>query len=198
MTENEARRTAVRLLESEGYEISDVTRGQGRPRLSVVELKKKGSRQLCSIKVADKSVNGRISYPFQDGKFTVLCDVDLVLHVHPTMDGSIHATMFSKASVLAAFEKGRKALVDAGKEHLPVWVSPVPESGWRQVGSGFGQHALWEKTVPPGGPVSIATSDAKGDSLSTGIRPLSIAEAKVAVAAKYDVSPDNVEIIVRG
>lgn len=198
MNENEARLGGIRALESKGYKVRDVTSGQGRPKFSIVELDLGGSRQICSVKVANHPANSRISYPLKEGRFSVLNDVDLVLHVRPMADGNIRSTMFNKATVLAAFEENRKALMEAGKGHLPVWVSPEKESSSRLVGSGFGTQALWSVSVPPSGSSAPAASVVDKDHRSTHVQPLSIAEAKIAVAAKYDVSPDNVEIIVRG
>jgi hypothetical protein len=198
MNENEARLGGIRALESKGYGVRDVTSGQGRPKFSIVELDLGGSRQTCSIKVANHPANSRISYPVKEGKFSVLSDVDLVLHIRPMADGSIRSTMFSKATVLAAFEENRKALIDAGKGHLPVWVSPEKEPSSRLVGSGFGAQALWSVSMLPSGSSATAASVVDKDHRSTHVQPLSITEAKMAVAAKYGVLPENVEIIVRG
>ena len=52
--------------------------------------------------------------------------------------------------------------------------------------------------MTPDEPKATATNDLKEGNQNTEIQPLSIAQAKMAVAAKYEVSPENVEIIVRG
>lgn len=192
MKDKEARLLAVRALEGRGYRVRDVSSGQGRPKLSIIEIERAGSKKVCSIKVANKAVNGRIHYPRgTDGSYGVLSEVDLVMHVRLMSDNTARVTMFEKATVLAALEKGYEALAAAGKEHLPIWVSPEPETGWRQAGSGFGGSALWAENVAHATPTAALVS-------TECVRPLSIAEAKLAVAAKYDVSPDKVEIIVRG
>jgi len=197
MNDREARLVAVRLLEAKGNKVRDVSSGQGRPKLSMVEIEQASSKRACSIKVANKALNGRIHYPrIGSGRYSVLSDVDLVLHVRPMVDGSVRVTMFDKKSVLAAFEKSYKAIEKVGKEHLPIWVSPEPESGWRQAGSGFGDEALWSETVANGAPKAAPAPVCAEQ--QPHIRPLTIAEAKLAVAAKYETSPENVEIIVRG
>jgi len=210
MKSSEARRGAVAYLERQGNEVRDISTGQGRPRLSQIELARDGARRTCSIKVADKAMNGRIHYArkrdeernFVEG-FEVLSDVDLVLHVRPMPDGNLKLTMYEQAAVLDAFNISLRALEEHGKD-LPIWVSPEPEPGhWRQIGSGFGEKALWSETVTTDGMVvgehATQPPQTSQPAPSTAtVRPLSIAEAKAAVAAKYEVSPDKVEIIVRG
>jgi hypothetical protein len=197
MNDREARQVAIRALEARGNKVRDVSSGQGRPKLSMVEIEQASSKRICSIKVANKALNGRIHYQrIGSGRYSVLSDVDLVLHVRPMVDGSVRVTMFDKQTVLAAFEKGYKVLEKAGKEHLPIWVSPEPESGWRQASSGFGDKALWSETTANGAPKPAPAPVSGGQ--QPHVRPLTIAEAKLAVAAKYETSPENVEIIVRG
>lgn len=76
--------------------------------------------------------------------------------------------MFSKKTVRNAFEKGRAALEENEKSHLPTCLNPGFEEGRRFVGSGFKKDALWTEIVlhldPPAAAemTTVATTDEPG------------------------------------
>ena len=99
------------------------------------------------------------------------------------------------ATVLGAFEANYESLVKHGMGHLPSWVNPQYEEGWRLAGSGFEKDALWAETVP------LAISPSMGTcSPPTPVEAnrLTIQQAKEGLAATFGVSVDKIEILVRG
>ena len=147
MTENELRELAIKLLETKGYKVLSIARGQGVPKLSRIELRRDGKKETCALKV---STRGRISFTRNsDGRYKVLSEVDYVLHVTPDLHDPSKArvTLFDRETVLVAFEENFAALTARGMGHIPIWVNPEKEVGWRMTGSGFINRAIWSELI---------------------------------------------------
>jgi hypothetical protein len=195
MDDKKVREAAVRLLEEKGYKVTDLSKGQGVPKLSRISIRKDGKESAALIKT---STSGRISFTReQDGHYRFLRDAEYVIHVHPIVNDPtlVQVTMFDRQTVVEAFNANHKALVEHGMEHIPSWVNPEEEKGWRQTGSGFGTKALWSAAVP-----LVSTATASEMQRGAGGQPLklTIAQAKEGLAENFGVSPDKIEIIVRG
>lgn len=203
--DKEVRKAVVSLLAAKGYAVSDLPGGQGARELSRVSIAGDGKTFVCAIKT---STSGRISFVREaNGTFKVLDDVDLVIHAHPltTDESTVVVSMFDAATVRKAFERNHKALTDKKMGHIPSWVNPEPEAGWRQTGSGFRDKALWRETV------KLSSAEASRESHfawgagdvefapeHSAVRPLTIKEAKDGLAEMFGVSPDKVEITIKG
>lgn len=145
--DDEIRMAVVRLLEGKGYKVTNTASGSGVPKFSRVEIEKGAERLACAIKT---TTGGRISFTrAPDGNYFVLSDVDRVIHAWRSADDptKIRVTMFDKATVLQAFEANHKAKAERGMEHIPSWLNPEPQEGWRFTGSGFKDKALWSETI---------------------------------------------------
>jgi len=195
MDDKKVREAAVRLLEGKGYNVVDLSRGQGVPKLSRIAIRKDGRESAALIKT---STSGRISFTReQDGHYRFLRDAEYVIHVRPVLNDPtlVQVTMFDRQTVVEAFNANHKALVDHGMEHIPSWVNPEEEKGWRQSGSGFGKKALWSEAVSL---VSPATPSAIHAGVGGQRFKLTIAQAKEGLAENFGVTPDEIEIIIRG
>ncbi|MBZ9815763.1 hypothetical protein [Mesorhizobium sp. CA7] len=144
-----------------------------------------------------------------DGTYKVLDEVDRVIHAHPLAGdpSKVAISMFERATIRRAFDKNFKALTDHNMGHIPSWVNPEPEAGWRQTGSGFKDEALWRKTVAlsdgansRAGHLAWGTGDVEllPTASDPKVGPLSIKQAKEGLAAMFGVSPDKVEITIKG
>lgn len=205
--DKEIRHAVVTCLEAEGFAVTSQPGGQGARDLSRIRIVKGSEALICAIKT---STSGRISFVRDtDGSYKVLDQVDRVIHAHPmTNDPSkIAISMFDRATVRKAFDQNYRALTDHSMGHIPSWVNPEPETGWRQAGSGFKNEALWRKTI------TIASgTDARAGHLAWGagdvelnptvpeipVSPLSMKQAKEGLAAMFGVSPDKIEITIKG
>ena len=154
------RATARKLLEDKGFVVTNAASGPGVPKFSRVEIEKNGKVTICSIKTTH---GGRISYTRNsDGSYKVLSQSDAVIHAYlvPNSGGKVRISMFPAAVVVKAFEANHQAKITHGMEHIPSWVNPENEPGWRLTGSGFQGKALWSETVPlvPVNQVDVASS----------------------------------------
>jgi hypothetical protein len=187
---DEIRLAVVRLLEKKGYGVVNAASGSGIPKFSRIIIEKGDERLDCVIKT---TTGGRISFTrAEDGTYLVLRDADRVIHARrsPVDPSKVHATMFDKATVVEAFEANHNAKIDRGMEHIPSWVNPAPEAGWRRTGSGFQSKALWSETVAlsPTGDVTTISS----------VREHGIMERVKAILAEHmGVRPELIEIDVR-
>jgi hypothetical protein len=204
--EREGREAAILLLKKKGYRITDISEGQGVPKWSRVQIENgPGSTQTCLIKT---STSGRISFTREtDGTFKFLRDADRVLHVHTPADRptEVRISMFDKATIVDAFEANHKALVARKMDHIPSWVNPEPEDGWRQTGSGFIRKAKWSEAVPlpppsasprvlPSASLEPSVSDASTEATNqSGI----MERIKIMLSEHMGVRPELIEIDVR-
>jgi hypothetical protein len=204
MDEKIVREAVVRLLEEKGYRVTSTAAGQGVPKLSRLGLEMGGKKQTAVIKV---SSGGRISFTrVASGSYRVLSDADLVIHAQPAPEDptQVRVMVFERNAVIEAFEENHKALVAHKMAHIPSWVNPEYEGGWRQSGSGFKHKALSTDLVPIG-PALMTVSGAQPDTASATPLPapptplkLTLKEAKAGLAANYGVGPDDIDIIIRG
>lgn len=195
-----ARQAGVRVLESRGYHVTDVAQGQGVPRWSRLLLKRDDipGGKMCVVKY---STSGRISFAKDDkSQFSVLPEMDFVLHVRPVFDGSgdVRVTLFDSKVVAAAFDENVASLKKRDMGHIPSWVNPDFENGWRLVGSGFQSQALWSETIAINEGVSVSPASTPAPALDTDLSGISISEAKRRLAITFDVPVDAIEITIRG
>ncbi|MER8425926.1 hypothetical protein [Mesorhizobium sp. M1403] len=198
MNEKMAREAAVRLLEEKGNRVTDISKGQGVPKFSRILMQKDTSTLSCVIKT---STGGRISFTRDtDGSYKVLRDAEYVIHVRPAVNDPtmVRVTMFDRKTVVQAFDANHVALVEHKMEHMPSWVNPDEEKGWRLTGSGFGRNALWSETVPLAPAAVDNTASATQANVADQPLKLTIAQAKQGLAENFGVAPDKIEIIVRG
>jgi hypothetical protein len=201
VTDNEIRMAVVRLLEEKGYEVTNTASGSGVPKFSRVMIEKGSEKLSCAIKT---TTGGRISFTrAPDGSYHVLSDADRVIHAWRSPDDStkVRVTMFDKTTVLDAFEANHKAKVAHKMEHIPSWVNPEPEDGWRMTGSGFKDKAIWSETIPVSAtePRSPASSGATEEASSSGSpHELGIMDRIKAMLSEHmGVRPELIEIDVR-
>lgn len=195
MDEKAAREAAVRALEAKGFRVSDISSGQGVPRFSRLEIAKEGRKRTCLVKC---TTGGRISFTRDDdGTFRVLRDADFVLHVQRVSSdpNSVAITMFEATDIVSAFEENYESLEAHGMGHIPSWVNPEFEEGWRLKGSGFREKALWSELSPLNPSIAPAR-----ESILTAetTENWTIAEAKLRLARSFGISPESIEIIIRG
>lgn len=152
-----ARKAVVGLLERKGWSVADAATGSGVPKFSRIVMERNGDKVACAIKVTS---SGRIRFSRKDdGGFYVLDEVDQVIHVWRFADSGrtrLVLSAFDVSVVIEAFAANHAEKVKQGQEHIPSWVSPNFEKGWRFAGSGFQSKALWSETIDPGPPMPVA------------------------------------------
>jgi hypothetical protein len=144
----EVRMAAVEALRARGYIVTDISAGQGVERFSRLGVEGQGERFTCLIKTATGP--GRISFPrAKDGQFVPLANYDKVLHgwLIPGSGGKVKLSLFDRSVILDAFNKNQAQMDAKGMGHLPCWISPSLEVGWRFDGSGYEKDAVWAEVV---------------------------------------------------
>lgn len=185
---------------SSRYGAFEVISGQGIAKGQRIELEDNGRRVRCVIKT---SSGGRISFGRRpDGTWSGLSECERVVVVAPTrLNGSdLLVSMFDQKVLLDAFEANLAAQKKAGMEKLPSWLAPFREDdrGPRGVGDGFGTKALWSEPLLTA-PATLAAPTTKPlASVQNTVGGLTLAEAKEGLARTFGVSPDAIEIIIRG
>lgn len=198
--ESKMREATVRLLETKGFRVRDISSGSGVPKLSRLELTDDQGTFSCVVKT---TTGGRISFTREEnGAFKVLDDVDHVVHVQPLSGDTtkVRVTMFERDVVRRAFERCWKALENDGNDHLPIWLSPEHEKGLRFVGSGFGTEALWSEIVPISmfeSTVAVAPETPPSLEIQKDGDNMMIERIKTTLAKSMGVRPDQIEIEVR-
>lgn len=198
--DDDIRMAVVKLLEEKGYKVRNTASGSGVPKFSRVEIEKGAEKLACVIKT---TTGGRISFTrAPDGTYFVLGDADRVIHAWRNADDptKIRVSMFDKATVLKAFEANHKAKAERGMEHIPSWISPWPEEGWRFTGSGFKDEALWSEMISIGEVETVTTSapipshpSSEDPSSEIGIMD----RIKAMLSEHLGVRPELIEIDVR-
>lgn len=198
MDDSEVRAAVVRLLEEKGYAVENTASGSGVPRFSRIKIAKGGESLSCAVKV---TTGGRISFTrATNGSYYVLSDVDRVIHAHrpegePT---KVILTMYDKATVVAAFEANHAAKAAHGMEHLPSWVNPEFEDGWRFAGSGFRDKALWSESVSASADKQVGdANEAPSDNREPADDASFMETIKRRLAERMGVSADKIEIEIR-
>ncbi|MGO4705856.1 hypothetical protein AB4072_08780 [Microvirga sp. 2MCAF38] len=197
--DDDIRLAVVRLLEEKGYTVTNTASGSGVPRYSRVIVEKGREKLACAIKT---TTGGRISFTrAPDGSYFVLSDADRVIHACRSQDepSKVRISMFDKSTVLDAFEANHKAKVERGREHIPSWVNPEYEDGWRLTGSGFQEKALWSETVEVSGSkaANSATSTSSAALAEPSHEPGIMERVKAMLAEHMGVQPELIEIDVR-
>lgn len=179
--------------------------GQGIARGQRLEFQDAGQRMRCVIKT---SSGGRISFARRpDGTWSGLSECDRVVVVAPTeLDGGdAMVSMFDKQVLLSAFDANLAAQQKAGMDKVPCWIAPFHEEGRgvRGTGDGFGEKALWHEPLSAASPSVSSTAATVQNNSSAPIQNgsahgLTLAEAKEGLARTFGVSPDAIEITIRG
>jgi len=193
------------------YGTVEVISGQGIAKGQRVRFEDGGREVTCVIKT---SSGGRISFGRRDdGSWSGLSECDRVVVVAPTeIDGDeLMISMFDRQVLVDAFEANLAAQQKAGMAKVPSWLSPFHEEGRgvRGTGDGFDNKALWQEPFAGKAPVPVDVQLAKSPSAlapaianaapATGsVRSLTLAEAKEGLARTFGVSPDAIEITIRG
>jgi hypothetical protein len=165
--------------------------GRGITRGERVQFKEKGKVFRCAIKT---STGGRISFDWRDGKWgSGLTEADRVVIAGPAVrfGEEMIVSMFDQQDVAKAFAMNKEAQRKAGmSDAVPSWIASFHEErrGTRGVGDGFAKKALWSE------PLLEPPEPSKGGA----VQALTIEEAKKGVAAKFNISPDQVQIIITG
>jgi hypothetical protein len=141
-----------------------------------------------------------------DGSFSGLSDSDVVAVVAPKDLDSPEwvLSFYSQETLLKAFSANREALRESGNsEGGQSWLAPFHEEGrgFRGIGDGYLKDALWSEPLDPTLPADRArppTDPPPTSSDDSQPLVLTIKEAKEALARKYDVSPDAIDITIRG
>lgn len=171
----------------------EIITGQGIAKGQRVELTDNAQQIRCVIKT---STGGRISFGHRgDGTWSGLSESDRVVVIAPTeLKGDDRmVSMFDQKVLLDAFEANHAAQAKAGMAHMPNWLAPFHEDrGVRGEGGGFGDKAIWTEPLNSSAPVPTPPS------VEADVRSLTIAEAKQGLAKTFGVSPDAIEITIRG
>jgi hypothetical protein len=178
------------ILRSRYGEI-DIISGQGIAKGQRVEFDDNGQRVRCVIKT---SSGGRISFGRrEDGTWSGLSESDRVVVVAPVeLDGDDQmVSMFDQKVLKNGFEANHDAQQKAGMGHIPNWIAPFHEEGrgFRGTGDGFADKAMWSE------PLSHGPTAAPAVPLN---RKLTLQQAKEGLALTFGVSPDAVEITIKG
>ncbi len=170
--------------------------GQGIAKGQRVEFQD-GGPVRCVIKT---SSGGRISFGRRpNGTWSGLSECDRVVVVAPTiLDGEdIMVSMFDQQTLRDAFEANFAAQQKAGMEKVPCWIAPFHERdrGVRGTGDGFADKALWSEPLFS---AAVPTNGISNQPSKNPPRGLTLAEAKEGLARTFGVSPDAIEITIRG
>lgn len=162
LMDEEVRARVTKILEAKGYAVEAVGSGSGVPRTARLKLTSpEGATHRCVVKVTS---SGRISFPYRDGKWTPLHQMDFVAYAHAQADGKLRVQFFRREVLEGAFNVLREVLAAKGKEHIPHWLAPFHEDGERFTGSGFGDKADWTIDIDPEAlavsPPSVSLSEA--------------------------------------
>lgn len=184
------------------YGAVEVISGQGIAQGQRVEFEDGGRRLRCVIKT---SAGGRISFGHRDdGTWSGLSECDRIVVVGPTERNgdTLMISMFERQALVDAFEANLAAQQKAGMTKVPCWLAPFHEKdrGVRGTGDGFGGKALWQEPFAAAPAPSHITHAQPVPAAAGGgaVRGLTMAEAKEGLARTFGVSPDAIEITIRG
>jgi hypothetical protein len=152
---------------------------------------------ICAIKVAPGG-HSRIHFPYDQGRWKTLSEVDRVLFVRPSIErfGQLEAHMYTADTLVEAFNRNRIAAEEGlFSTNLPAWLSPDHENQPRFIGSGYGAYALWKE---------FSAGEIAGTKVlaQTGVTndpsPLEqIERAKTDLARQLGKKADDIQIIVK-
>ncbi|RYG81771.1 MAG: hypothetical protein EON59_14510 [Alphaproteobacteria bacterium] len=184
-------------IEKHGCSATNII-GRGRPENAFLELR--GAYEgKCAVRTAK---NGWFAFPWMTTDWGTLPESDYVLVPYADHDDPARGTkvyFFQADKLKPAFDAARAARIAAGKkvsDKTGMWVALHSVPGYLPTDTGFERLADWVEEFAPhtkGG----AKAPPKAALDATPNR-LSIAQAKQALAAYYDVSPEAVEITIRG
>lgn len=180
------------VLERRCGELEEV-RGQGIPRGTRFRYAEKGKTVVCVIKIAENPA-GKISFPYGDGTWGALSEVDRVLYIRklPGQPGQFEAQMHQQKVLLNAFNENRKVAEAEEFTNLPAWLSPDPVTTRRNVGSGFGKLAIWIEECGTSAPERRPVVAAAPPSVASLIE-----KAKNNLAADLGISAARIDINIR-
>jgi hypothetical protein len=184
--EKNLRNYGLSVLEAR-YGYVEYVQGQGIPKGSRVSFKEGSESVVCAIKV---TTGGRIHFPYSDGSWGALSQVQRVLYVRrlPTNPSAFEAQMHDAKALLKVFERNLEAARAKGVNHLPAWLNADFEPGDRFIGSGFGASALWREVSTE----STTATPAKPAA------PMSfIDRTKAQLASALGIKPENIEIVIK-
>jgi hypothetical protein len=195
------REAVTATLEGRGYAVRPIV-GRGQPVGVLLELTKGGQRQTCVVKTTRDRDIGFV-WDKEKRRWATLASADLVA-IGSVDDKNtptkIEVYLLEATAVRDDFNKTLKARITAGHaiEDVTVWL-PIDRrnsTAPSYVGSGFKEKALWSAVIDPALDTEEPLQAAEAPPLPS-LR-LSMAEAKPALAAYYGVSPEAVEITIRG
>jgi hypothetical protein len=182
------------VLERRYGELEPLRGGQGVPHGTRLRYVEDGKAVKCVIKVVEHPA-GRISFPYADGTWGALSEVDRVLYVRKLpggQPGQFEAQMHRQKVLLEAFNKNRKAAEAEGFTNLPAWLSADPGSAKRNTGSGFGRFAVWTEVSGASAPESRPVVAAAPSSFAAVIE-----KARNNLAADLGISAARIDINIR-
>lgn len=197
------RGAAVMALMKRGYEVESFT-GRGRPPGTFLKLTKDGKESVCTVRsTRDRWI---AFHRREDGGWDTLDKADFVAiaavddRQTPT---KMEVYLLEQAPVTKAFDAAFEARTNAGhiiKENTP-WVgldAPKTQSV-TAIGAGLADKALWCEVIGPGSEAAHEELvSGPGDIPAPEKTTLTIADAKKGLAAHYGVTPESIEIIIRG
>lgn len=176
------------------YGSLEAVTGQGIQHGARVKFMENGKKVICAIKGSENRM-GRIHFPYKDGTWGSLSEVDRILCVREKKGqmGEFEAQMFTKETLIDAFNENRRAAEANDFTNLPAWLSPDLEEAERFAGSGFGKHAVWTESS------SLVASTITKTLQDVSEYPIGriIAKAKESLARELGVAASAVEITIR-
>lgn len=166
--------------------------GQGVQRGTRVKFTDEGKPIVCGLKVTG-GPRGRISFPYADGTWGALSQVDRVLYVRlsPEHPGQLEAQFHKQQTLLDAFNKNCHAAEAKKFTNLPAWLSADHEDAERFIGSGFGRFALWKELSGTAMPAKTPSTP------TTHSFAAAVERAKQNLAAELGLSASAIDITIR-
>jgi hypothetical protein len=167
--------------------------GQGVPRGTRFRYVENGKTVTCVIKISAHPA-GKISFPYTDGTWGVLSEVDRVLYVRrsPEQPGQFEAQLHRQKVLLDAFNQNRKVAEAGGFTNMQAWLSAEPAKAKRNIGSGFGRFAIWTEVSGSLAPKVLRIIDIGPSFFSTAIE-----KAKNDLATELGINAGRIEITIR-
>ena len=196
MDDIEVREGVISFYEGEGYEVTDISKGSGVPKLTRLKLNNGAESLHVCIKRGAKH-NGRIHFVREgEGRYKVLSEMDRVVWVFPVSDSAFDLLEFDAEVITTAFDRTFAELRKAGKEGYEIWLSPDFEDGIRFAGSGYRDKALRAETI------SLLDDKQSADSreaLPSGTKSVAgiLAKARRDISSCTGTTEENISLELR-